>query len=340
MEVYDINQIPEPEDMKQVVETLMVNPNLSLLNYFNDFTDAPDPENQNDDFEDSGAFPVPGQGLMSLSSHALHKSLHIDPSTAMQILIAKATRKAICYGATPLSVSAMLYHIDVNDPNGSFIASEASRGLYEAAKAFDIQVSSRKIRFDATGNHLPQDATGFISILSQMGTSCKRPTICMTPHFKQKGNNLVVVGRVSDDIASSDYLSFYHKIEESPLAEFDLEFESKIQSSVKEVIDRGLVSSANPIGRGGVFFTLMRAGAKQGLGFDITTPSETRMDSFLFGESMGRILLGVDEDNEEELYDYFLDNKIPFFTLGHITKGEIRIDDESFGYVNKTYQNK
>jgi len=26
---------------------------------------------------------------------------------------------------------------------------------------------------------------------------------------------------------------------------------------------------------------------------------------------------------------------VPFFTLGHVTRGEIRIDDESFGFIDK-----
>ena len=26
---------------------------------------------------------------------------------------------------------------------------------------------------------------------------------------------------------------------------------------------------------------------------------------------------------------------VPFFALGHVTKGEIRIDDKSFGYIDK-----
>ena len=28
-----------------------------------------------------------------------------------------------------------------------------------------------------------------------------------------------------------------------------------------------------------------------------------------------------------------LENNIPFSALGHVTKGEMRIDDESYGYI-------
>jgi phosphoribosylformylglycinamidine synthase subunit PurL len=84
-----------------------------------------------------------------------------------------------------------------------------------------------------------------------------------------------------------------------------------------------------------VFFTLLRAAIPNGLGFDITTAAETRMDSFLFGEAMGRILVEVSPEREDEFVDAMTGLKIPFFTLGHVTKGEVRIDDDSLGYIDK-----
>jgi phosphoribosylformylglycinamidine synthase len=96
-----------------------------------------------------------------------------------------------------------------------------------------------------------------------------------------------------------------------------------------------LIESASPVGKGGLFFTLLRAAIPNELGFDITTAAETRMDSFLFGEAMGRIIVGVSPENENEFVDALSDMKVPFFTLGHVTKGEIRIDDESMGYIDK-----
>ena len=137
------------------------------------------------------------------------------------------------------------------------------------------------------------------------------------------------------DIATSDYLEFYHGISESPLPQFDLDFEVKISDIIRNLIDKKLIESASPVSKGGLFFTLMRAGWLNGLGFDITTDAETRIDAFLFGEAMGRIVVGVSIDKEDEFVDYLFESKIPFFALGHVTKGEIRIDDESFGFIDK-----
>jgi phosphoribosylformylglycinamidine synthase len=43
----------------------------------------------------------------------------------------------------------------------------------------------------------------------------------------------------------------------------------------------------------------------------------------------------VSPENEDEFVDYMYDSKTPYFTLGHVTKGEVRIDDQSFGYIDK-----
>jgi phosphoribosylformylglycinamidine synthase subunit PurL len=59
---------------------------------------------------------------------------------------------------------------------------------------------------------------------------------------------------------------------------------------LRELHQLKLLQSASPVGKGGLFFTLLRAAIPNGLGFDITTDAETRLDSFLFGEAMGRIL--------------------------------------------------
>jgi phosphoribosylformylglycinamidine synthase subunit PurL len=157
----------------------------------------------------------------------------------------------------------------------------------------------------------------------------------ITPNFKQKGNNIFLIGKISDDISTSDYLELFHGITDSPLPEFDLAFETKVINVVNNLIEKDLIINAAPIAKGGVFFTLLRSCWLNGLGFDITTAAEVRTDSFLFGESMGRIVVGVSKEKEDEFVDFMFESKVPFFTLGHVTRGEIRIDDISFGFIDK-----
>lgn len=335
---FDINQIPEPEDINEVIMNLMVNPNLSPLNYFNDFTDGLSGAitasgNLNSDF---GIFELEdGSKLMSMTTHAMHHHLESDPQKAAEILVSRASRKLICTGAKPVALTAMLYHINYSDPNGNFIASGIKAGLENAAKSFNLNISDSKIRFDYFGEHGSQSPTLIVSVLGVLPANEGQKVASMNSSFKTKGNNIFMLGKQTDDIGSSDYLEYYHEISNSPLPDFDLTFEVRLNKVISELINKKLITSASPIAKGGLFFTLLRAGWVNGLGFDITTAAETRLDSFLFGESMGRIIVGVNSNLEDEFVDFMYDSKIPFFTLGHVTKGEIRIDDESYGYIDK-----
>lgn len=331
---FTIDSIPEPQNLEDVVFSLMVNPNLSSINYFNDFSEisiSPDSIGDSDS-DEPGLFDLDGNGnKLAMSTHAFHHHLENDPQKATEILVSRAARKMLCMGFKPVAISAMLYHINFGDPNGQFIASGAKKGLENAAAKFGLKISDRKIRFDHFSKHGPVPPTIIVSMIGLIDQSGRM----LTHSFKNKGNNIFLVGKIKDDIGSSEYLEFYHEVVDSPLPEFDIQEEIKIQAAIRKLIEKDLVKSASPVGKGGLFFTLLRAAIPNELGFDITTAAETRIDSFLFGEAMGRIIVEVENNREDELVDTLSEMKVPFFTLGHITKGEIRIDDQSLGYIDK-----
>ena len=330
---FTIDQLPEEQDIHDVVFNLMVDPNLAPINYFNDFTEeAIDVSSMsNEENDETGMFCSENGQLMAISTHALHHHLDADPQQATEILISRAVRKMICFGANPEAISSFLYHINIGDPNGQFIAAGAKKGLENACLKFNIKLTDRKIRFDYFSAHGPVYPTIIISIMASIPDKDK----LVTHSFKNKGNNLFMIGNSYDDVNSSEYLEFYHEISDSSLPVFDIETEVKLHDVMKMLIEAGLITSANPVSKGGLFFTLLRAGMPNGLGFDITTDAEIRRDAFLFGEAMGRIVVGVDPKNVDDFVDFMSSLKVPFFALGHVTKGEIRIDDESFGFIDK-----
>ena len=332
--IYTIDSIPEPESLEDVIYSLMVNPNLSSINYFNDFGEVNiSPDSIGDsDRDETGLFDIDANGnKIVMSTHAFHHHLQSDPQKATEILISRAARKMICSGAKPIAISAFLYHINFGDPKGQFIAAGAKKGLENAASKFDLRITDKKIRFDHFSQHGPVPPTIIVSMMGLI----KDNDLITTHSFKSKGNNVFMIGRTTDDIGSSEYLEFFHEISDSPLPEFNIDNEIKIQRAIKKLNELNLIESASPVGKGGLFFTLLRAAIPNELGFDITTAAETRIDSFLFGEAMGRILVEVNSEKEDEFVDVLTEMKVAFFTLGHITKGEIRIDDNSMGYIDK-----
>ena len=112
---FSIDTIPEPENIEDVIFSLMVNPNLSSINYFNDFSEvniSPDSIGDSDN-DETGLFELDSNGTsMAMTTHAFHHHLQNDPQKATEILISRAARKMLCFGASPTAISAFLYHIN------------------------------------------------------------------------------------------------------------------------------------------------------------------------------------------------------------------------------------
>lgn len=328
-----IHQLDEEQDIQDIVFNLMADPNLAPINYFNDFSEGSiDLSSMTDDEnEETGMFYSKNGDMMAISTHALHHHLEIDPKQATEILVSRAVRNMNTVGAVPEAISSFLYHINIADPNGQNIASGAKKGLENACNKFNIKLTNRKIRFDYFSAHGPVSPTIIVGLMASIPNREK----LVTHSFKNKGNNIFMIGRSYDDINSSEYLEFYHEISTSSLPVFDIDVEVQLQYVMSQLIESGLIESASPVGKGGLFFSLLRAGMPSGFGFDITTDAEIRKDAFLFGEAMGRIVVGVDPENVDDFVDLMSSLKVPFFALGHVTKGEIRIDDDSFGFIDK-----
>ena len=164
----------------------------------------------------------------------------------------------------------------------------------------------------------------------------------MSIAFKNKGDMIYLIGRSREDINSSEYLNFIHGIEASTVPHFDIEEEEEVQEAIKSLIKKNLILSAHDVADGGLFTTLVESAIVKGFGFDVTANAEIRKDSFLFGEAQSRVVVTVTPSNEDKFIDFMIESKVPFSALGHVTKSELRIDDNSYGFISdikKLYDN-
>lgn len=99
------------------------------------------------------------------------------------------------------------------------------------------------------------------------------------------------------------------------------------------LIEEGLITTYSPISTGGMFYTLLTLAEKNGLGFDITSDLDKKIDEFLLDDSLGRTILVVSEMYETAVVDYLKAGGVRITLLGHVTKGEMRIDDLSYGFI-------
>jgi phosphoribosylformylglycinamidine synthase len=256
-----------------------------------------------------------------------------DVNKGTQIAVAEAMRNIVCAGGNPVAISDCLnfgnpYNKEVY---GEFV--ETVKGLTHACEYFNMPVISGNVSFynqhSVEGQVkavIPTPVIGMVGVVENK----KHYT---TVSFRHKGDMIFLVGKSRNDVNSSEFAVNYLKIYESAPPYFNEEEEKELQGVIKGLINNELIRSAHDVSNGGLFFTLLECAIPMEFGFDITSDAEIRKEAFLFGEAQGRVVVSVSSEKQDDFVDFMVDAGFPFSILGHVTKGELRIDDESYGDI-------
>ncbi len=342
---FDINSIPEPQDLREVAVSLVQNPNIASKRWiYEQYDTMIGTGNMTTNFpSDAGVYNLKGTNrALAMTVDCNSRYVNADPEVGAMIAVAEAARNIVCTGAKPLAITNCLNFGNPYNPEVYWQFVNTIKGMGAACIKFKTPVTGGNVSFynqaSIGGKEEAVFPTPTIGMLGLIENKNHHTTLA----FKEKGHMIYIIGRSRNDIASSEYLYSYHGVKASPAPFFDLDEEFIVHSAVYELISKNLIQSAHDVSDGGLFISLLESAMPKGLGFDITTDAEIRSDAFLFGESQGRVVVTVSPSRETHFIDYMVESKVPFSALGHVTKSEIRVDDLSFGFVadyKKLYEN-
>ncbi len=334
---FSIDQVPEPEDIREAAMELIRNPNLASRKWvYEQYDTMVRTNNMTTNFPaDAGIINLKGSNsALAVTVDCNGRYVYADPCKGTMIAVAEAARNIVCAGGEPLAITNCLNFGNPYNPEVYWQFVQAVKAMGEACRKFNTPVTGGNVSFynqsTIDGKTVPVYPTPVIGMLGII----RDKKNMMSLAFREKGDMIYMIGKSVNDISSSEYLYSHHGIKESPAPSFDLDFEFDIQQAVKGLIASQLVRSVHDVSDGGLFLTLVESSIPNELGFDITTPAEIRTDAFLFGESQSRIVVSVSADRETSFIDYLVERNIPFSALGHVTKQELRIDDISFGFIS------
>jgi phosphoribosylformylglycinamidine synthase len=335
---FDINSVPQPEDLKEVAMFLMQHPNIaskrwvyeqydSMVGTKNMVTNRP---------SDAGVVNIKGTNkALAMTVDCNSRYVNADPEIGTMIAVSEAARNITCAGGNSSAITNCLNFGNPYNPESYWQFVGAIKGMSAACLKFETPVTGGNVSFYnqsvIAGKEIPVFPTPTIGMIGVV----ENKDDLMTLDFKQKGDLIFLLGDIVEDIASSEYLYSYHKIQASPAPHFDLEKEFELHQAVKGLITSKLINAAHDCSDGGLFITLSEMSFPRGLGFDIVSDSEVREDAFLFGESQGRVVVTLPEDKEEDFIEYMIATGVNFTLLGHVTKGKFVVDDEHFGFCNE-----
>ncbi|MFO7828209.1 MAG: phosphoribosylformylglycinamidine synthase subunit PurL [Bacteroidales bacterium] len=342
---FKIDDVVEPENYKDVAFEMIQNPNIASKKWvIEQYDTMVGTGNMSTNFPaDAGIYNIKGTDrALAMTVDCNARYVNADPEKGTAIAVAEAARNIVCSGGTPLAVTNCLNFGNPYNPEVYWQFVHAIKGMSHACKKFNTPVTGGNVSFynqmQVKGKIVPVFPTPTIGMIGLIENKNDQMSIS----FKNKGDMIYLVGKSRDDINSSEYLYSYHKIEKSPAPYFDLEEEHHIQEAIKGLIKKNLILSAHDVSDGGLFVTLIESAMVKGFGFDVTSDAEIRKDAFLFGESQSRVVVTVPPSNEDRFIDFMIEQKMSFSALGHVTKSEFRIDDNSFGFVHdikKLYEN-
>lgn len=333
---FDINQIPEPEDLKKVAIAMTSNVNLGSKHWITEQYDSMvgTLSMSSNDPSDAGIVDVRGTEIaLALTVDCNARYVHADPEQGTAIAVSEAARNIVCSGGEPSAITNCLNFGNPYNPEVYWQFVSAIKGMGKACERFQTPVTGGNVSFYnhtvLQSGEIPVFPTPTIGMLGLVKDKRK----VMTLNSKKAGDLLYLLGSSRNDISSSEYLASYHGERRSPAPYFDLEEEFELQQVVKNLIYDRLIASAHDVSDGGLFQCLLEKGLKYGLGFTIQTDPEIRTDAFLFGESQSRVVVSVSEEMEKAFVAVL--GSLPYELLGEVTDGEVVIDGEPFGIMDE-----
>ncbi len=333
---FEPDSVEEPEDYKAVSCELVRHPNIASKRWVTEQYDTMvRTNNLSTNFQsDAGLTNIKGtHAALALTTDCNSRYVQADPKTGTMIAVAEAARNIVCSGGEPLAITNCLNFGNPYNPEVYWQFKEAVTGMGEACRKFGTPVTGGNVSFynqaSIDGKTVPVHPTPVIGMLGII----RDKQLMMSLDFKEKGDMIYLIGRSVNDLGCSQYLYSVKGIKGSPPPAFDLDYEYRVQQAVMGLIRGGMIRSAHDVSDGGLYITLIESAMPRNLGFDITSPAEIRKDAFLFGEAQSRIVVSVRQDKETEFIDFMMDQDLHFSALGHVTKGELRVDDVSFGFI-------
>ena len=335
---FSIDHVQQPDDLKAVAFKLLSYPNIASKRWIYEQYDSMVGTRTmtTNRPADAGVVNIKGTNkALAMTVDCNSRYVHADPEVGTMIAVSEAARNIVCAGGEPSAITNCLNFGNPYNPESYWQFVGAIKGMSAACVKFETPVTGGNVSFYnqtvTNGVEVPVFPTPTIGMIGILDDKDR----LMTLDFKQKGDLIFVLGESVNDISSSEYLATYHGIKASSAPYFDLDKEYAVQHMVKGLIQNELVNAAHDVSDGGLFVALVEMSMPRELGFDIVTDSEIREDAFLFGEGQGRVVVSVNEDQEEAFIEFMMDSGVPFTLLGHVTKGKMMVDDEHYGFVQE-----
>ena len=334
---FNIDKISVPNNLVEVGHFLFSQPNIASKKWVYEQYDSMVGTNNvsTNHPSDAGVALVKGTNKgIAMSVDCNSRYVHADPEKGTAIAVSEAARNIVVSGGNPSAITNCLNFGNPYHPESYWQFVGAIKGMSKACEKFSTPVTGGNVSFYnqsiVAGKEVPVFPTptiGMIGLLEDVRD-------IMSLNFKSVNDHIFLIGKIVNDISSSEYLVKYHNIKESPAPYFDIDEEYELHQCIKNLINKKLINAAHDCADGGLFISIVEMAMSSNLGCKINSKSDIRKDSFLFGESQGRVVVTVSNEQLDLFKSEIKASNVDSFLLGGVTKeANINIDSVNFGMV-------
>jgi phosphoribosylformylglycinamidine synthase len=272
---------------------------------------------------------IPGKNDFAVSIpdniHLLNKEI----KTSNRIVISNAARQLVCKGYKPIGVALILHGGNMKKNDNQWYMREIFMGAVEAAQLMGIEIF-RPIMTCDNKNHPGLE-------LCVVGKRINE-SIAINESFVSENDFITMLGSHRGELSSSIYQQKIQKQENTKIPAVDLRMETRLQETVLQGIQTGLIKSAVNISNGGLAVSLVKSlqNAEKVIGARIHLSRKLRQDEMLFGETQGMVIVSIGERDLMEFERICMTIGLPSTTIGRVTgDGRFKFNDVVNLDVNK-----
>lgn len=271
---------------------------------------------------DGSILRLPNERALAVTTDGNSKQCYLSPYWGTVSIVSEAVCNLISSAAEPLAIVDHLQFGDPSNPEVYWTFKEAVQGIADYLRAMNIPCVGGKVSF------YNEDSTTGIAIkpspvIAAIGL-LEKETPRITPAFKEKNNDIIVVGETRPEMGGSEYYEHVHKLVGGAVPKVQLSNERKFLKLVLKIVRSEQVESAHDISKGGlaVALTEMAIQGQRGLAVDLETiPIVSRRriaDVMLFAETPSRFILEANPNSTRRVLEKLKASDYPVAKIGEV----------------------
>jgi len=238
----------------------------------------------------------------------------LDPREGTKLIVAECCRNLSTVGALPIATTNNLNFGNPERPEIMAQIVGSIEGLAEACRFFEVPVTGGNVSLYNETLGTPIFPTPVVGIVGILETGVPMPLT-----FNRAGMTIILVGGLgnpgSHELGGTQYVKVIHDSLWGKPPNLDMDYEKRVQLTIRELVRERTIESAHDIGEGGLAIALAECSfGPEGVGADVNLESGLKPEMLLFHEGPSRIL--VSTADPQKVFSIARKNRVEAVEIG------------------------